>query len=306
MTHSDPPGPTIDVCICSYRRPQITQTLTALAAQTLPADSFRIIVADNTRERGSRDLVLGLGDELSLNLHYVHAPSDNVSIARNACLDAARGEWLAFIDDDERPVENWLSALFEESQRGQWDAVLGPVIAIYDETAPEWLRRASLHSTKPVWRNGVIATGYAGNVLFRRVFAKRHALRFRIDLGTRGGEDDDFFYRFRDAGGSIGYAPAALCYEQVDSARADLAWVLRRKFRAGRSHALRLQQRSNRGLAALAAAGKALYCGAGAAMHISDAINRNRFLARGALHTGVVSGLSRRLAGNPPNDSTPG
>lgn len=300
MTRSDPPDPAIDVCICSYRRPQIAQTLAALSAQTVPGESFHVIVTDNTREGSSRDLILGLGKELSLNLHYVHAPSDNISIARNACLDAGRGAWLAFIDDDEMPVENWLSALVEEQQRGQWDAVLGPVIAIYDETAPEWLRRTSLHSTKPVWRNGAIVTGYAGNVLFRRALAERHALRFRIDLGTTGGEDDDFFHRFRDAGGSIGYAPTALCYERVDSARADLAWVLRRKVRAGRSHALRLRRQSNRAFAALAAGGKALYCGAGAAMHISDAISRNRCLARGALHAGVVSGLLKRPANGQP------
>lgn len=285
----------IDVCICSYRRPQIVKTLTALSVQTLRPEPFRIVVADNTREGASRDRVLRLRDELSLDLDYVHAPCDNISIARNACLDAARGEWLAFIDDDEVPVENWLSELVEESHRGPWDAVLGPVIALYDPSAPEWLRRTSLHSTKPVWRNGAISTGYAGNVLFRRDIAERSALRFRIDLGATGGEDDDFFYRFRDAGGSIGYAPAALCYEKVDAARADLHWVLRRKFRAGQSHALRLQKQSGKGIAALAASGKVLYCGVGAAMHATDATSRNRYLARGALHAGVLS----RVLGTP-------
>src|SRR5262249_42115789 len=94
------------------------------------------------------------------------------------------------------------------------------------------------------------------------------------------------------------YAPTALCYEKVDSTRANLGWVLHRKFRAGQSHAMRLGRRSNKALGAIVAGSKALYCGTGAAMHVSDVLNRNRYLARGALHVGVTAGLlgQRRLA----------
>jgi succinoglycan biosynthesis protein ExoM len=287
--HAKDRGPAIGVCICSYRRPEIADTLAALARQTAPPGSFRVIVADNTAEAAMRDLVHRLRDELSLPLLYLHAPSDNISLARNACLEAATTEWIAFVDDDERPVENWLAALMEEAQRARWDAVLGPVLAIYDGQAPEWLRRANLHSTTPVWRNGSIASGYAGNVLFRRDLAVRHGLRFRLDLGVTGGEDDDFFDRFREAGGTIGYAPKAVCFENVSPARASLTWVLRRRFRAGRSHGLRLRQQSHPGVAVLVAGAKAIYCAANTAWSFSNSTNRNRHLARGALHAGVVS-----------------
>ncbi len=281
----------IDVCICSYRRPQIANTLAALARQTVPASSFGIIVADNTREAAARDHVLRVREALSLDLEYLPAPSDNISIARNACLDAAHAEWIAFIDDDELPAENWLAALIAEAHRGKWDAVLGPVIAIYDESAPEWLRRASPHSTTPVWRNGTIPTGYCGNVLFRRELARRNGLRFPLEFGNSGGEDDDFFYRFCDAGGCIGYAPQAVCYERVEPSRANLGWLLRRRFRAGASHALRLRQQAKTIFPVFSAAAKVAYCAAGAALSISDMANRNGYLMRGALHTGVVSRL---------------
>jgi hypothetical protein len=39
--------------------------------------------------------------DLSLDCLYVHAPARNISIARNACLDAADAPLIAFIDDDE-------------------------------------------------------------------------------------------------------------------------------------------------------------------------------------------------------------
>jgi succinoglycan biosynthesis protein ExoM len=47
----------VDVCVCTFRRLGLAATLASLKAQTLPADRFRIIVADNDHEPGARPLV---------------------------------------------------------------------------------------------------------------------------------------------------------------------------------------------------------------------------------------------------------
>ncbi|HEX4079564.1 MAG TPA: glycosyltransferase family 2 protein [Rhizomicrobium sp.] len=285
----------IDVCICSFRRPEIVETLAALANQNPQAPGFRVIVADNTADGRAREWSLRAAGELGLDLTYVHAPANNISIARNACLDAARGRWIAFIDDDERPVRNWLAALMREAQRGEWAAILGPVIALYPESEPPWLRRGDFHSIGPVWRNNEIGTGYTGNVLFRRDLVERPGSRFRLDLGTTGGEDDDFFDRLRDSGGRIGFAPDAVCYERVGPGRAGMNWLLRRNFRAGQSHGARLRRRGRIPQGILLAVGKAFFCGAGAALTWPDAVRRNHYFVRAALHGGVAA----RLAGVP-------
>lgn len=287
----------VDVCICTYHRPSVAEALRALAAQEgLSGVDLHVVVADNAEEPEARERVLAAAAELGLQVTYVHAPARNISIARNACLDAARGDWLAFLDDDELATPGWLAALLAEAGRG-WDAVLGPVKATYPPNTPGWLAAGDFHSTFPVWVNGEIEKGYTGNVLIRRELIAGAAMRFRDRFGRTGGEDEDFFHQLRDAGGRIGFARDAIAYEPVPAERAGLRWLLRRNFRAGQTHGARLRAR-RRGQASrfwcMAVAGaKALVCAAGVLATLPTTVRRNRFLTRTALHCGVVA----RLAG---------
>jgi succinoglycan biosynthesis protein ExoM len=257
---------------------------------------MRVVVADNEAEPEARERVLAAAAAHGLDLQYAHAPSRNISLARNACLDAATGDYLAFIDDDETATPGWLAELLGAARRGGWDAVLGPVKAVYGPDAPRWLVAGDFHSTAPVEVGGRILKGYAGNVLVRRAIVERLHLRFDLARGRQGGEDDDFFYRLTDAGGTIGFAPDALAYEPVPAGRASLRWLLKRSFRTGQTHGARLESRY-RGAARLAQIGvagaKGTACIAGAAASALSPGRRSRWLVRGALHAGAVA----RLAG---------
>lgn len=92
----------IDIGICTYRRPDLRETLVSLFRQQVPANAvLRLIVADNDAEPSARDLVDSLRDRSPFPIDYVHCPKSNISIARNACMNASSADYLAFIDDDE-------------------------------------------------------------------------------------------------------------------------------------------------------------------------------------------------------------
>ncbi len=285
----------VDIGICTFRRPAVTETLASLARLDLPPEvAVRVIVADNDEIDSACEQVANAAARLGLDLTYVHAPARNISVARNALLDAARAPWLAFLDDDETATPGWLAALLAEAGRGGWDAVLGPVTAVYGADAPGWIAAGDFHSTRPVRRGGRILKGYAGNVLLRRDAIG--GLRFDPALGRLGGEDDDFFYRLTDQGGTIGYAEAALAYEAVPPGRATLKWLLKRSFRAGQTHATRLASRhaaTGRLIQTGLAAAKGGACALGAMASALSPTARGRWLVRGALHAGVAA----RLAG---------
>lgn len=288
---------TVDVGVCTFRRPAVAETLASLARQDLPPGvALRVIVADNDAEPEARARVLAAAEEHGLEVTYVHAPARNISVARNACLAAASADWLAFLDDDETATPGWLGALLAEAERGGWDAVLGPVKAVYGPDAPAWIARGDFHSTAPTPVGGKILKGYAGNVLIRRSAIAARGLTFDLSLGRQGGEDDDFFYRLTDAGGTIGFAPDALAFEPAPASRTSLAWLIKRSFRTGQTHASRLLGR-HRGPARLAQLGlagaKGLACLAGAAAAALSPVGRRRWLVRGSLHAGVAA----RLAG---------
>jgi succinoglycan biosynthesis protein ExoM len=284
---------TVDVCICTFRRPALAATIHSLARQIVPAGvAVRLIVADNDVTPTAEPLVRRLAEECPHPILYTHAPAQNISIARNACLDAASGDFLAFIDDDETASPGWLAALLEASDGA--DAVLGPARAAYEAEAPQWMRSGDFHSTSPVWVNGEIVTGYTCNVLLRRDSPAVAGRRFAVALGRSGGEDTDYFTGLTRAGGQIVYAERAVVDDPVPANRARFSWLMKRRFRMGQTHG-RIVIGAASGAARLrhvvAATAKTALCFAMATATVPFATRRNRWALRGTMHAGVVAGL---------------
>ena len=100
----------IEVLICTFRRPFLEQTLASVAAQVLPdGASLGVVVADNDTGPTARELVQRIAAGFPFALTYVHAPERNISLARNACLDTATAEYVAFLDDDETAPPGWIA-----------------------------------------------------------------------------------------------------------------------------------------------------------------------------------------------------
>ncbi|WP_332702273.1 glycosyltransferase family 2 protein [Devosia sp.] len=278
----------VDICICTFRRPFLAETLRSVAALAIEDVAVRVIIADNDASASARDLVAAVERDFPWPITYVHAPAANICIARNACLDVASADYVAFIDDDETVSPQWLVELLDTARLTRADAVLGPVHAVYDARTPEWMVEGDFHSTLPVVVNGAIRTGYTCNVLIRRV-APFAALRFDLALGRSGGEDTDYFYRLTALGGTIAEAPDALVYEPVPAERAAMAWLIRRRLRMGQTHGMLV--RGARLPAAAIAVAKAGYCVAMTGMTAFSPIGRRKNLLRAVLHMGVVGGI---------------
>lgn len=288
---------TVDICVCTFRRPSLKTTLESLARQRSVQEAvIRVIVADNDEEPSAKALVLATADRVGLEVTYLHAPVKNISIARNACLDAATADWVAFIDDDEHAAPDWLSELWQSAERHGFDAVFGPVAAEYPQSSPRWMVEGDFHSTEVVYVRGQILTGYTCNVLMRRSAIERLALRFDERFGVSGGEDTDFFGRWRQMGATYGYAPEALVCEPVPPSRMSFGWLWRRRFRMGQTHGAGLLRAGRAPLKVLKAMGvasaKAAYCLGNAMLTPWQKTRCARWLLRGALHVGAVHGLT--------------
>jgi succinoglycan biosynthesis protein ExoM len=192
-----------------------------------PGLSLRIVVADNDDTPSAR-AVVAAADPAAV---YVHAPARNISVARNACLDAAGGGLVAFIDDDGIAAPGWLSALVGCLTATGADAVFGPARAVYPPGTPDWLRRGDWHSNLPQRRRDRVETGHSCNVLMRWT-----PQRFDPALGRSGGEDTDFFFRLHRAGWSFAICDAAEVHEPVDPRRLALRWLVERRFAEGRHY----------------------------------------------------------------------
>lgn len=287
----------IDVCICTYRRVSIVDTLKSIEAQQLPEGFvLRVIVADNDDTPSAQARVEATAAQMKFVVKYLHAPSRNISIARNACLDAASGTWVAFIDDDETASADWLAQLLTCAHTQHLDAVFGPTRASYGADTPRWMRERDYHSNIPRRRDGEVHTGHTCNALLRREHPLVANQRFLLEKGRSGGEDTEFFYRLWHAGLRLGICDEALVHETVDPARLAWRWIARRKFRSGQTYSLlssrdaTLAARTQRMLLAVL---KVQFCLALVVLNLGFETRRNYWLLRSVFHSGVFAGCAR-------------
>ena len=103
----------IDILMCTFRRPMVGEAIAAIGRLNLPPDTdLRLVIADNDDTDSARDVVARAALTLPFPCHYIHAPARNISLARNACLDAAtqrRQQPILRLDCDETVDPDWLS-----------------------------------------------------------------------------------------------------------------------------------------------------------------------------------------------------
>ncbi|MFT3724243.1 MAG: glycosyltransferase family 2 protein [Hyphomonadaceae bacterium] len=279
----------VDVCVCTFRRPSVADLLASLAKQDLPAGwRMRVIVADNDDAPSAKAIVEQAFTKLGLNGTYVHAPARNISIARNACLDAATGELLAFVDDDEIARPDWVARLIASHAETGANVVFGRVKAVYADDAPAWMRDADMHSTPPPFRWGRIEGGYTCNVLMKRDVVG--AMRFNPAFGRSGGEDTVFFGDLQKAGVPMVYADDAVVEEPVLPVRYGFGWMIRRAFRAGQSLGVLERRRGVKPWQQLVVSPpKIVYCWLVALLSCWSPSRWRRAMMRAQLHIGVMA-----------------
>lgn len=91
-----PVTPEISVVIPTYNRARIvTKAIESVLAQTFPASE--IIVVDDGCSDDTLEVLAAYGD----GIRIVSRPNTGISGARNDGVQAARCEWIAFLDDDD-------------------------------------------------------------------------------------------------------------------------------------------------------------------------------------------------------------
>jgi glycosyltransferase involved in cell wall biosynthesis len=224
--------PSVSVIICTFNGEKgIAACLRGLQAQNYPANKFSIVVVDDGCSDGTVAIARSLGVEV-----VSHGINLGVQHARNTGLKAAKGDIVAYLDDDCVVEENWLTALVAPFTDPKVVAVGGRVIAHKSDRISERFMEATGYGNpepqaKPtgnpkslMYRLGAyirntyapitvakspvpVQAVYTANVAYR-VQALRAASGF--DEGLRTNEDSDVATRLRSAGGVLMFAPEAI------------------------------------------------------------------------------------------------
>jgi GT2 family glycosyltransferase len=194
---------------------------------------FELIVVENRPQRSTVAVELRRrfhGDE---RISYVEEHQRGLSRARNAGLHAARGELVAFVDDDILVDEAWMGAVRSGFDDVGADCVTGLILPVELETRAQVLVERFSSFGKGFLRRTYSAeeppedqplfpytAGYFGsgaNMAFRTDVARRlGGFDPARGAGTlaRAGEDLDMCIRLLQAGGRLAYEPRAIVWHR--------------------------------------------------------------------------------------------
>ncbi len=122
------------------RASYLRKALEGLANQTLSKEKYEIVVVDNRSVDHTKQVVLEEFSELR-NLKYIFEPVLGANQARNTGWKSARGQYIAYTDDDAIPSTAWLEKLVEvfETVLPTPSCVGGKIEPIWEAPRPAWL-----------------------------------------------------------------------------------------------------------------------------------------------------------------------
>jgi glycosyltransferase involved in cell wall biosynthesis len=237
----------ISVCILAFKRPiMLSEVLNGVCNQvTSNCFTYEVVVIDNDMLRSAENTVANFAKTQSIKITYDCEPEKNISLARNRAILKAKGNMIAFIDDDEFPGSDWLLKLYKMIKEKSADGILGPVIPSYPEGTPKWLIKGDIFSRRR------FATGTklyksrdtrTGNVLFDKKIFSTGELWFNPIFGLTGGEDVDFFDRRIKSGCRFFWCDEAIVYETVPLERCSAVFHIKKYFRVGNLYGNRLRK----------------------------------------------------------------
>lgn len=231
MTTDAPQAASLVVAVLTYRRPaDLEQVLPELVRQASKARGS-VMVVDNDPDASARALAAQWPSEV---VSYVHEPRPGIAAARNRALaEAAEQDLLVFIDDDERPVEQWLASLLEVYARYRSAAVVGPVVSSFESEPSPWVSAGRFFDRRRLRTGTAVDVAATNNLLLDLRQVRSLDLHFDERFGISGGSDTLFTRALHQRGCALVWCDDALVVDVVPTARTTALWVMQRAFRSG-------------------------------------------------------------------------
>ena len=244
----------LTVCICTHNRPHyLRDCLGGLARQTTGLDAFAVLVVDSGSTGDAPAELASLTTALS-NATLIRVDQPGVSLARNAGAWACHTPYIAYIDDDAIPADDWvariLAALGEASSP---PAVLGgQVLPLWEVPLPAWWPARLRGVLSIIEAEGQGEYGdrnlpaglapYTVNMVVS-VASLRAIGGFGQGAGRYGtallsDEDVQVAWRLRQAGQPVRYDSRIVVHHQIQAERLTPAWLLSRLYWQGASTVL--------------------------------------------------------------------
>ena len=191
--------------------------LESITYQTMNPARFEVIIVLNGEKQGYEEKILEyIGKHSNINFVYLYSSIPGVSKARNMGLDAAKGEYVAFIDDDDYVSRCYLEELYKHASKDVIP-VCRPLsfkdgTSDYEEySITKEYDRYCANSRLPFFIPKRFFNGPVYKLIHRKIIGNR-----RFDNRFKNGEDSLFMFLISDRMKYVEFAAdSAIYYRRI-------------------------------------------------------------------------------------------
>lgn len=220
------------VIITLNRRKLLVNCLNSLFDLNYPSSKFNVVIVDGGSNDGTKETI----SKEYPKVNFILEKKKGMAYARNTGWKHAKGEIIAYTDDDCIVDSNWLRRLVSSLNSTDAVGAGGPVIYKHPYLIPHIFNGTPVgpfdlgEKKRPLEINENLITA---NIAVRAEVFKKH--QFFESLVYNDSEDAEFCRSLMEAGYKLVYVPDAKVYHDIELTRITLVSLLRRAFFSGLS-----------------------------------------------------------------------
>jgi len=221
----------------------------------MPPDdsSCEVILVDNNSNDDTRFVFEEVEKHYESKIRYVFEEKRGISHARNRGIKEARGEIIAFTDDDVIVDKNWIHNIEKAfKEHDEVACVGGKILPVWEISKPKWLK-PNLYNYLGLsdCGNSVIyldsARIWGANFSVKSEIFKKYGL-FDSNLGRiprklYSHEETEFFQRLQTAGEKILYYPSSIIYHCISADKLSKRYLRKWRFDDGELHGILMKDK---------------------------------------------------------------
>ena len=232
-----PNRPTVSVVICAYREDrwlQLKKSVASVEAQTSPPIEIIVCIDHNEELLRKSEAYFGKGRSAGTIPLIVLANKYNgrLGSARNTGAELARGEVVAFLDDDAAAAVDWLERLIAPYDDERVGAVGGKPLPVFEVRRPRWFPHEFDWVFGCVYRGLPLTRAPSRRLIGANMSARRSALREIGGFHTDHQDDMDMCQRIAYAQHRVLYEPLAVVHHFVPATRTTWHYYCRKCYLA--------------------------------------------------------------------------
>jgi glycosyltransferase involved in cell wall biosynthesis len=239
------------VVICAYNRAQLLSLcIESINALNFPKENYEVLIIDNNSTDNTADICKAAITKFSLlTIRYFHEPNQGVAYSRTRGAKEAKGNIIAYIDDDCLADANWLNEIVNfYNSHEECMSSGGRIIPEYRVPVADWFGKyfwglvGNYDLSRSVFQMKGVRYPSGANMHFRKTAFEKYGY-FDSDLGRSGkslmaGEEKAMYLKLIHANEKVFYLPQVIVYHHVEANKFDKEYVKRHSMGIGASERL--------------------------------------------------------------------